>query len=176
MFVLPYSHTEKSPGSGWQPPGLSVLASVRRRLSVCLLTCWLLFAQGFLWQPWPSWNLLFRPSWPWIHQDSPAGIKSICHHGQLLHLFLVNLFYMCDVLEQVACLVPQEARRRCWETRITVICELTCGCWEFSPGLLDEQSVLNHWALSRGSHTSLGNMLIIMLEFSFITAQFCLYL
>ena len=44
---------------------------------------------------------------------------------------------------------------------ITDGCEPPCGCWELNSGLLEEQSVLNPWAISPAEHFLTHNLLSV---------------
>ena len=47
-----------------------------------------------------------------------------------------------EIVLCVQCLGRSEGHTRFPETAVTDTCELPCGCWELSPGPLDQQPVL----------------------------------
>jgi hypothetical protein len=70
--------------------------------SSCLFVCF--SRQGFLCEPWLSWNLLCSPRWPQTQISAylclpSAGIKGLCHHC-LSHLrILKNMLLSCSLMK-----------------------------------------------------------------------------
>lgn len=54
-------------------------------LPVCMFWLW---RQGLTMEPWLSWNLLHKPSWPQTHRDMPVSAitKTMCQYTQLAYI------------------------------------------------------------------------------------------
>jgi hypothetical protein len=92
--------------------------------------------------------------WPWTNS---TGFKGVCHHHEWLQIYI---FILCLCLSGPCALLDACGSLRkalgFLELKLTGGCELSCGCWEFNLGPLEEQPVLpttepslySHWQAS----------------------------